>query len=72
VIELPEDDINVVSALVQFMYNGDYTINKDIAVNCVEACRLHGDICLAARKYNIKDLPELAELRLTQRAWAAV
>jgi len=66
---MPEDDSKVMTALLKFMYTGNYDLDKKIEDNCVEACRGHSEICFAAKKYNIKFLPELAECRLKQTAW---
>jgi len=58
--------------MLQFMYTGNYDLDKETDDNRVEACHVHSGICLAAKKYNIKFLSELAECRLKQRAYKAL
>jgi len=54
------------------MYTGDYELDEDTAADCIGACRWHGEIGSAAKKYNIKFLPELAECKFKQTAWNSV
>lgn len=72
VIELPEDDSKVCNTLLQFMYTGDYVVDKETEASCVEACHFHSEIFLAAKKYNIKFLPEVAECRLKLKVLQSV
>ena len=58
--------------MLQFMYTGNYDLDKETDESCAEACNVHSALCLMAKKYNIKFLPELAECRLKQRVLRSI
>jgi len=66
IIEFPEDDPVVMPAMLAFIYQSDYALEVDPntddyhTVNAV----MHGQLCLAAKKYNINGLTALAQSKM--------
>jgi len=57
-------------AMLEFLYTGKYTLALDEKIDeyAIRSLLLAGELCLAAKKYNVEGLYELAKARMKRIA----
>jgi len=66
IVECPEENPIVIRAMLEFIYTGQYTwaLDQKMEDFTIRVVILGGELCLAAKKYNLEGLFDLAKSRM--------